>query len=73
MKKVAVVLAVAGMLALTGCIEPGVKSAIETEREYIKTEREYIKLGKECFEAGGDWVSKENKPYRCNFVHKDLD
>lgn len=66
MKKVAVVMAVAGMLALTGCIDPATKSQIGAEREYIK-------LGKECFEAGGDWVSEENKPYRCNFVHKGVD
>lgn len=66
MKKAAVVLAVAGMLALTGCMDPAVQTKIERERAYMK-------LGKECFEAGGDWVSKENKPYRCNFVHDDLD
>lgn len=66
MKKAAVVLAVAGMLALTGCMDPSTRAQIETEREYIE-------IGKECFESGGDWVSEENKPYRCNFVHKDVD
>lgn len=66
MKKAAVVLAVAGMLAFTGCMDPAVQTRIDNERAYMK-------LGKECFGAGGDWVSEENKPYRCNFTRKDLD
>lgn len=58
MKKLTVVLALAGVLLLTGCDEL-----------QVPTHSEYIKLGQECYEAGGDWTVRGSGAYVCEFVH----
>lgn len=58
MKKITIALAVAGVFLLTGC-----------EDLEAPSHEEYIELGKKCYDAGGDWTTRDTGRYQCEFKH----